>query len=198
MKDGRRKKNESMQNLYAARPKVSFLEWEQTEGKHALRTLERFEEIISDLWGPVDGGMWKWVVGTDEAVLIVNRCEHLGSDVSKTGLIKLTLKEIERLVHPGDLQSLRENLIAYLDGKTVDGLGVDFRVRGKSGDWRWVRVETDVIRRDHEGRPLQAFGCFADINKVCLSILERFAFGEELEAAAKPQIRFNVAKSRTK
>jgi len=197
MKDAHRQKDQLMKDWYEARPRVSLLEWEQTEGKHALRTLERFEEIMSDLWGPVDGGMWKWTVGSDEALLIVNRCEHLGSDINKTGLIKLTLGEIERLVHPGDLQSLREDLIAYLDGKIVDGLGVDFRVRGKSGGWRWVRVETEVIRRDDEGRPLQAFGCFADVNKVC-GILERFVFGEELEAVAKPQIRVNVAKSRTR
>jgi len=144
----------------------------------------------------MDSGMWQWPDGSGEAILIVNRWDKLGLPINKTGLVKLSLREIEGIIHPEDLQSIREDLIAHLEDKAVDDLRVDFRVRGKSGDWRWVRVETEVIRRDHEGRPVQVVGCFVDINEICV-ILERLVVDEELEAVAKAQITFNTTKCRT-
>lgn len=186
-----------MEKLYEARSRASVLEDEQSEGKHATRTLERLKVTISDHLRPMDSGMWKWVSGSDEATLIVKRWDDLGPDINKTGLVKLTLTQIEGMIHPEDLQSVKEALIAHLESKAVDGFEVDLRVRGKSGDWRWVRVGTEVIQRDHEGRPAQAVGCFADMNEVC-AILETFAVGEGSEAVAETLIRFDVGASRIK
>ncbi|MGO9569683.1 MAG: PAS domain-containing protein [Desulfomonilaceae bacterium] len=183
------------QELYEARPKVRALEDVQMEGIHATHILEKFKQTICDLLDPMDCGMWKWTVGSDEATLIVKRWDDLGTDTIKPGLTKLTLPEIERMIHPEDLQSVKEDLIAHLESKTVDALEVDFRVRGKSGDWRWVRLETEAIQRNHEGRPVQAVGCFADVNEVC-TILERFVVGAGSGAVAKPQIRIKVAAER--
>ncbi len=192
MKNEHREKGQLMQELYDARPKVLALEDVQMEGNHATRILEKFKETLSDLLEPMDCGMWKWAAGSDEATLIVKRWDDLGPDTIETGLTKLTLREIEGMIHPGDLQSVKEDLIAHLESKAVDALAVDFRVRGKSGDWRWVRLETEAIQRNHEGRPVQAVGCFADVNEVC-TILERFVVGAGSGAVAKPQIRIKVA-----
>ncbi|MBM3298923.1 MAG: PAS domain-containing protein [Deltaproteobacteria bacterium] len=156
MKHEHSEKGEVMQKLYEARSRVSALEGVQMEANHATRILERFKETISDLLGPVDSGMWKWALGSDEATLIVKQWDDLGSDTNKTGLVKLTLKEIEDMIHPDDLQSMKGDLIGHLRSEAVDRLGSDFRVSGKSGDWRWVRVETELIQRDPEGRPVQA------------------------------------------
>ncbi len=186
-----------MEKLYEAWSRVSALEDAQSEGKLATRTLERIKGTISDHLKPMDSGMWKWAFGSDEATLIVKRWDDLGPDVHKTGLVKLSLRQIEGMIHPEDLQSVKEALIAYLESKAVDGLEVDFRVRGKSGDWRWVRVGTEVVQRDHEGRPAQAVGCFADMNEVC-AILETFAFGERSEPVVETLVRFDVAASRIK
>ena len=71
------------------------------------------------------------------------------------------------------------------------------RVRGKSGDWRWVRVGTEVVLRDHEGRPAQAVGCFGDLTEVC-AILEPSGGDDGLEAVAETLIRFDVGASRIK
>ena len=197
MKNEHRERGQLMQELYDARPKVLALEDVQMEGNHATRILERFQETMSDLLKPMDSGMWKWAVGSDEATLIVKRLDDLGPDINKTGLVKLTLTQIEGMIHPEDLQSAKEALIAYLESNAVDGLEVDFRVRGKSGDWRWVRVGTEVVQRDHEGRPAQAVGCFADVNEVC-AIFETFAFAEGSEPVAETLVRFDVAASRIK
>jgi hypothetical protein len=197
MKDEPMEKGQSMEKLYEAWSRVSVLENAQSEGKHATRTLERLKKTISDHLKPMDSGMWKWVFGSDEAILIVNRWDDLGPDINKTGLVKLTLRQIEGMIHPEDLQSVKEALIAHVESKAVDGLEVDFRVRGKSGDWRWVRVGTEAIQSNHEGRPEQAVGCFADLTEVC-AILETVAVGEGSEAVAETPIRFAIAASRIK
>ncbi len=195
MKNEHREKGQLMQELYEARPTVLALDQMQMEGIHATRILEKFQQTLSDLLKPMDSGMWKWTVGSDEATLIAKRWDDLGPDTIETGLTKLTLREIEGMIHPRDLQSVKEDLIALLESKAVDGLEVDLRVRGKSGDWRWVRLETEAIQRNYEGRPVQAVGCFADVNEVC-TILERFVVGAGSGAVAKPQIRIKVATSR--
>jgi len=168
----------------------------QVVAHHATRILERFEETITELLGPIDSGMWKWVHGSDGATLIVKRWEDLGSGISQTGLVKLSIKEIEGMIHPQDFQRLKEDVIAHLENQAVEGFGVDFRARGKVGDWRWVRVETEAILRNHEGRPVQAVGCFVDVHDVC-AILERLAPDEGSEAVARPQVRFSRAMPRT-
>src|SRR5208283_2001092 len=150
MKDEHKEKGQLMQKLYEVRSRVSALEDVQMEGNHAARILERFKKTMSDFLKPMDCGMWKWAVGSDEATLIVNRWDDFGSRINETGLTKLTLREIEGMIHPEDFQSVKEDIIAHLESKAVDGLGVDFRVRGKSSDWRWVRVETEAIQRNRE------------------------------------------------
>ena len=185
MKDEHKEKGQLMQKLYEVRSRVSALDDVQMEGNHATRILERLKKTMSDFLKPIDCGMWKWAVGSDEATLIVKRWDNLGPDTNETGLTKLTLREIEGLIHPEDLQSIKEDMFAHLESKAVDGLGVDIRVRGKSSDWRWVRVETEAIQRNREGRPVQAIGCFVDMHEVC-SILDRFEPGEGSEASREP------------
>ncbi len=192
MKEEHGGKGQFMQELHKARSKVNSLEDVQMEGILATRILEKFQETICDLLEPMDCGMWKWTVGSDEATLIVKRLDDLGPDTIERGLTKLSLRDIEAMIHPGDLQSVKEELIAHLESKAVDGLEADFRVRGKSGDWRWVRLGTEAIQRNHEGLPVQAIGCFVDVNEVC-TILESFVVGAGSEAVAKPQIRIKVA-----
>ncbi len=192
MKDEQMGKGQSMEKLYEAWSRVSVLEDEQSEGKHASRTLERLKDTISGHLRPMDSGMWKWVFGSDQAILIVKRWDDFGPDINKTGLVKLTLRQIEGMIHPEDLQSLKSVLIAHMESQAVDGLKVDFRVRGKSGDWRWVRVGTEVIQWDHDGRPAQAVGCFADLTEVC-AILEPFGGDGGAEAVATTPITFHIA-----
>jgi hypothetical protein len=194
MKDGKMEKGQSMERLYESWSKGSAVEDTYGQGKYATRTLERFKETISEHWGPMDAGMWKWEFGSDELTLIVKRWDDLGPDIDKTGLVKLTLRQIEGMIHPEDLRSLKSVLIAHMDSQAVDGLKVDFRVRGKSGDWRWVRVGTEAIQSNHEGRPARAVGCFVDVTEV-YAILEPFGGDEGGEAVAMTPIRVHMAAS---
>ena len=134
--------------------------------------------------------------GSDEATLIVKRWDDLGPDINKTGLVKLTLKQIEGMIHPEDLQSCKRcfdraswKAKLWMALKLISGSGVN-RATGDG-----CELGPKVIQRDHEGRPAEAVGCFADLNEVC-SILETVAVGEGSEAVAETLIRFDVGASR--
>lgn len=65
------------------------------------------------------------------------------------------------IIHPGDLKRVN----AWLDDFMRTGeMAMEYRLRRKDGQWRWVR-DRILLRRDGEGRPVEIVGCFYDIEE---------------------------------
>jgi PAS domain S-box-containing protein len=69
-----------------------------------------------------------------------------------------------RLVHPEDMPEVSRRLEAHLRGETPFQ-EVEFRMRAKSGDWRWILARAKVVERDAEGKPLRMTGTHIDVTK---------------------------------
>ena len=69
----------------------------------------------------------------------------------------------EKLLHPDDLAGTRRTLDSYLAGKRPD-YGVEFRMRGKDGSWRWI-LARGVALRGGDGRPTRMAGSHSDITE---------------------------------
>lgn len=68
----------------------------------------------------------------------------------------------EGLLHPED----REEALRRLDecvGGAVDGFEMEFRLRTKSGDWRWILSRGRIVARDTDGKALRLVGTHRDI-----------------------------------
>ena len=57
------------------------------------------------------------------------------------------------LVHPEDIQAAERAVKKNLDGES-DAFKIEFRMRTKSGDWKWILGRGKVVERDDRGGAL--------------------------------------------
>ncbi len=106
-------------------------------------------------------GLWDWNIQTDQAFWSGRAAEILGYE---PGEIELTFSWWKEAVHPDDMQRVRKELTAHLEGQTPF-YECEYRVRNKSGEWKWVLARGQVVEREEDGRPLRATGTLLDISE---------------------------------
>jgi len=67
-------------------------------------------------------------------------------------------------IHPDDREGALKSHADYLAGRSLR-YDVEFRMRAKSGEWRWIRSRGQITQRDAEGRPLRISGAHTDITE---------------------------------
>ncbi|HYH61624.1 MAG TPA: diguanylate cyclase, partial [Solirubrobacterales bacterium] len=115
---------------------------------------QRFELAVE---GAHDG-IWDWDIMADKIHLgrrwkeiIGHRDEDVG-DTSEAWLGR---------VHPDDLEMVRSQVDAHLEGRT-EHFESEHRIRQASGDYRWV-LNRGIAVRDRQGNPLRMAGSMSDI-----------------------------------
>ena len=103
--------------------------------------------------------MWEWNVATGEAYFTSRFARMFG----------YSLREIEphidfwkNTVHPDDLPKVMATIGANLEGKTPT-FEAEYRMKTKSGQWKWVISRGKVIERDPAGNPLRVIRTVLDI-----------------------------------
>lgn len=71
-----------------------------------------------------------------------------------------------RLVHPEDLATVQERRKYLVSSSANAEVVYEYRVRHKSGDWRWFSSRDVVYKRDGAGYPQQALGTAQDITEL--------------------------------
>ncbi len=69
------------------------------------------------------------------------------------------------LVYPEDLWRLPEHLEQFLSAEDGCILELEYRLKHRSGEWRWFRCRDQVFARTAEGVPKQIFGTAQDITE---------------------------------
>ena len=67
------------------------------------------------------------------------------------------------IVHPEDLARARSSIVAALKGTSPE-YHVEYRVRTRGGEWKWILSHGQVVSRDASGRALRMTGTNADIS----------------------------------
>jgi PAS domain S-box-containing protein len=70
----------------------------------------------------------------------------------------------EALTHPADVEKLRAALARHYAGETA-AIEVEYRVRARGGEWRWLRTVGRTVERGAEDRPLRLAGTHMDITE---------------------------------
>jgi diguanylate cyclase (GGDEF)-like protein/PAS domain S-box-containing protein len=105
--------------------------------------------------------VWEWNLATKDVRFSRHWWPILGY---KPDEIPLRIEAWENLTHPVDLVRVRSMLAACVKG-LVPVLDVEYRMRAKNGEWRWIRSVGRVVERDAAGRVLRMTGTHGDITE---------------------------------
>jgi PAS domain S-box-containing protein len=131
---------------------------ERKQNELALR--ESRERLLFALEGS-ELGEWDWNLGTN----ILKRNERWA------GMLGYTLAELDEnlqqgidLQHPDDREHAWRAVQEHLDGKT-GFYSVEYRMRTKNGDYKWIHDCGKIMERDGQGNPLRLCGTHADVDE---------------------------------
>ncbi|MDI1299739.1 PAS domain S-box protein [Methylotenera sp.] len=119
-------------------------------------------------------GVWDVNVQTEEATYSKRWAEMLGYEPSE---ILPTRDEWRALIHPEDKPRVLSAGYAYLEGKTEIYM-VEYRIRCKDGEYKWMLSRGILVSRSEDGRPLRMIGTQIDITerKLAEEKLKRMQF----------------------
>jgi PAS domain S-box-containing protein len=132
---------------------------ERELAQEALRLSE--ERLLLALEASGDG-LWDWNIQTNELYLSPQWLGMLGFDV---GELPSHFSTWEKLVHPEDLPYMLEKLNAHLQDATIP-YQLDYRVKTKGGEYRWIANYGKAVVRDEAGNPLRMTGTHRDISEA--------------------------------
>ena len=131
---------------------------ESVRGDFRLRDSERRLDMAID---GADLGLWDWNVGAGTVVLSEKWGRMLGYSPAE---VEPGIASLKRLVHPDDLTRVDASIADHLEGRTPY-LEAEFRMRAKTGEWRWVSTRGRVFEWGEDGQPVRATGIFQDTTR---------------------------------
>jgi len=90
----------------------------------------------------------------------------------------------EDLVHPDDRERVLAQREAHIQGKTLR-YEVEYRIRNKAGQWRWMLSRGQAVERDAQGKALRIVGTITDITRLKEVEAELIHAQAELEQRVK-------------
>ncbi|MEG4275741.1 MULTISPECIES: PAS domain S-box protein [unclassified Microcoleus] len=155
-----------------------------TRQHQAETALQLSEERLMLALEASGDGLWDWKIETGEVYINSYYQEMLGY---KPGELVMDVKVWEQMIHPDDKFWVFESLNSHLQDSSVK-YAFDYRVRCKSGEWKWIANYGKVVACDEQGKPLRMIGTHKDISdRKCKELALQHAM-EAAEAA-------NLAKS---
>ncbi|XGV96505.1 MAG: PAS domain S-box protein [Leptolyngbya sp. BL-A-14] len=142
------------------------------QAEEALRESEKRLQLALEASGD---GLWDWNIQTDSIYNNARYSEMLGYDADE---LPQETSTWEQLVHPDDMPWVKELLDAHLKESSV-AYKFDYRLRTKTGQWKWVANYGKVVAWDEQGNPLRMIGTHRDVDdrkRAEQALQEREAF----------------------
>ncbi len=106
-------------------------------------------------------GLWDWDISSGR----VHFNEYCGSMLGYgAGELSPGITTLRSLVHPEDRAAMDAALAAHL-ARADSPYALECRMRAKSGHWRWILSQGQVVSRDEGGRALRMIGTHLDITE---------------------------------
>jgi diguanylate cyclase (GGDEF)-like protein/PAS domain S-box-containing protein len=129
-----------------------------TVRKRAEMELRQAQERLElALWGG-DLGLWDWNIATGDIAYNERWAAMIGYSLEE---LSPRVETWESMVHPEDYPAARALLEEHFAGKS-DVYQCEYRMRSKSGEWRWIMDRGKVVERDAAGAPARAAGIHLD------------------------------------
>ncbi|MHB8130841.1 MAG: PAS domain S-box protein [Mobilitalea sp.] len=104
-------------------------------------------------------GVWDFNINSKEIFHYGKFNDGLGYDEKE---IKNLNDDWFKLIHPNDISEVQNNLVKHLDGKDYI---VEYRIKCKSNEYKWIRTKGRVFEWDLDGKPLRMVGTNEDITE---------------------------------
>ncbi|MEG4069514.1 PAS domain S-box protein [Microcoleus sp. Pol11C2] len=131
-----------------------------TRQHQAETALQLSEERLMLALEASGDGLWDWKIETGEVYINSYYQEMLGY---KPGELVMDVNVWEQMIHPDDKFWVFEDLNSNLPDSCLK-YAFDYRVRCKSGEWKWVANYAKVVAYDEDGKPLRMIGTHKDIS----------------------------------
>lgn len=129
--------------------------------RRALEDLCEKEERLRLILTVVADGFWDWDVRTGS----VNREDSWPIILGySAGEIDPDVGAWTQLVHPKDMPHVRQAIEACLSG-SPDTYENEYRMKAKSGEWKWIQDRGQIVERDQDGKALRVVGAIRDITE---------------------------------
>jgi len=106
--------------------------------------------------------LWDWNLEKDEFRFDPRILERMGY---RTDEIESNTRSWDSLVHPDDLPAMTAVSDSYLKNESEFFQAI-YRVRAKSGEWRWIMSRGRAVERNENGRPRRIAGTHLDITDL--------------------------------
>ena len=104
-------------------------------------------------------GIFEWTVATGHVYYSPGLWSILGYEHTR---MPSTLEAWQSLIHPDDLTFFRRRTESQLSG-IASFIEPEYRVRARSGEWRWVYMRSKAVATNDDGRPARIIGTVQDI-----------------------------------
>jgi len=141
------------------RTRFSYAVSDVTERKRGEEALRASEERLTLATLGGDLGIWDWDVARDKAYLSRKYYEMIGYQEDE---VQPNIEFFRGLVHPEDWAPIESSMAALFRGESDYSI-IEYRLRRKTGEHRWIRGVGKVVARDERGQPLRMAGVIADI-----------------------------------
>lgn len=132
-----------------------------TERKRAEEVLRESEERFRQAMEATSDGLWDWNVETGEVYFSPAYYQMLGYEPDELpGLAQSWMD----LIHPDERDGVLRSNQDCIENR-VPSFGIEFRMRGKSGGWKWILGRGRASARDANGRALRMIGTHEDITE---------------------------------
>jgi PAS domain S-box-containing protein len=132
-----------------------------TERKVAEETLKKSEHELQLTLEATTDGIWKRNLVTHEIIFSPRFYTMLGYSVQE---FPATLEAWRNLIHPEDLHQAKIVSETYFTASPEATEHV-YRLRTKSGEYRWIHVLARVVDRDRQGNPVRIIGNHQDVTE---------------------------------
>lgn len=152
-----------------------------TDRRLADEALRESEERFNLAMEATRDGVWDWDVRADQAYWSPSYYRMLGYE---PGELPSRGESWVALIHPDDEARARELTTDCLEGRR-EGFRLEYRMKAKDGQWRWILDRCKVVARDESGRAVRLLGTHVDITerKTAEEALRRSAQAVQLSEA---------------
>ncbi len=150
-----------VRRMYFQGRTVLLVSWRDiTEHKH-LETRLRDNELRWKFALEGSGqGVWDWDIPSGDVYFSPQWKAMLGFEDEE---LPNRFEEWNSRLHPEDQARVLTRLESYLEGKLPE-FTVEFRIRQKKGDYRWVQGRGMLLERNATGQPIRMIGVHIDID----------------------------------
>ena len=151
----------------------------QEEREKTRRALVESQKSLELAVEGADLGLWDWNIQNGEAVWSERATKIF--DLPEGENVP-ALPACKNLTHPDDWPKVSDRLNQHLAGVT-QAFEVEFRVKGKAGQWQWVYVRGKSVKTDQDGNTLRMAGTIIDVTPRKAAEVELAKTLEDLKRA---------------